>query len=60
MVKAFRPKNTYYHGFYERADVQGTKLPMHPEISVVAKIKLYYLSPGRPKDKADKEEGEKK
>ena len=57
-ISAFRPKNTYYHGFYERADVQDSTMPMHPQISIVAKIKLYYASPGRPKDDKDKAEKE--
>ncbi|MAG55287.1 MAG: hypothetical protein CMJ83_03265 [Planctomycetes bacterium] len=42
-----RPKNTYLEGFFHPVDVRAGRLPMKPEISVVATIKIYYASPAR-------------
>ncbi len=45
-ILAFRPKNTYYHGFFEETDEQSANLPIHPEISVVSTVRFYYAAPG--------------
>ena len=44
-IRAYRPRNTYYRGFYSDGDVQPRDLPMKPEISVVANVRLYFESP---------------
>lgn len=44
-IRAARPKNTYYRGLDPDADVASPELPMRPEISVVATVRIYYLSP---------------
>jgi uncharacterized protein YggE len=44
-VRAYRPRNTYYRGLAAEGDVQPAGLPMHPEISVVATVRLYFASP---------------
>jgi hypothetical protein len=44
-VRAFRPKNTHYRGYFAGADSQDRKLPMEPEISVIATISCYYAVP---------------
>jgi uncharacterized protein YggE len=44
-IRIFRPKNTYYRGFYPDADIQSDKLPMQSEISVVSTVRLYFQSP---------------
>lgn len=56
-LRAYRPRNTYYRGFYSDGDVQPRDLPMKPEISVVATVRLYFESPAAPKraEKDDKE-----
>lgn len=43
--RLFRPKNTYYRGLKFNGDVQASELPMNPEISVVATVRLYFESP---------------
>ncbi len=50
-LRAYRPRNTYYRGLHSDGDVQGAGLPMHPEISVVSTVRLYFESPAasRPK-----------
>lgn len=50
-VTAFKPRNTYYHGFFEHVDTQANALPMSPEISVVSTVKLYFAAPATPKTK---------
>jgi uncharacterized protein YggE len=40
-----RPLTTYYHGFDGRVDQVGGGLPMRPQISVVARVWLYYTAP---------------
>ncbi len=50
-IWAAKPKNTYYRGFQEDTDVQGEGLPLHPTISVVSTVRLYYATP---KAKGDK------
>lgn len=44
-IRAHRPRNTYYRGLYSDGDVQARELPMHPEISVVSTVRLYFESP---------------
>lgn len=44
-IHAHRPRNTYYRGLFSNGDVQATELPMHPEISVVSNVRLYFESP---------------
>ena len=44
-ISAFRPKNTYYHGFDERVDDGDPSLLMRPQISVVSSVILYFDSP---------------
>lgn len=45
IIRAYRPRNTYYRGLYPDGDIQPRELPMHPEISVVSTIRLYFESP---------------
>lgn len=44
-IRSYRPRNTYYRGLYSDGDVQARELPMHPEISVVSNVRLYFESP---------------
>jgi uncharacterized protein YggE len=44
-IRAHRPRNTYYRGLYSDGDVHARELPMHPEISVVSTVRLYFESP---------------
>jgi len=44
-IRAYRPQNTYYRGLRSDGDVQAHGLPMHPEISVVSTVRLYFESP---------------
>ncbi len=44
-IRLYRPKNTYYRGLDPKTDVQSNVLPMKPEISVVANVRLYFESP---------------
>ena len=46
-IHAFRPKNTHYRGFFAETDVQDSRLPMRPEVSVVSTISCYYAAPSR-------------
>jgi len=43
-IRAYRPRNTYYRGLYFDGDIQARELPMHPEISVVSAVRLYFES----------------
>ena len=45
LVSAYRPQNTYYHGPQLDVDTQSPELPMNPEISVVAQVRIYFESP---------------
>jgi len=45
LIRASRPKNTYYRGFYSDGDIQPRELAMKPEISVVSTVRLYFESP---------------
>ncbi|MBC7855723.1 MAG: SIMPL domain-containing protein [Pirellulaceae bacterium] len=49
IIRAQRPKNTYYRGFYSGGDIQPRDLPMKSEISVVSTVRLYFESPAAPK-----------
>jgi uncharacterized protein YggE len=44
-IRAYRPRNTYYRGLYTDGDIQPSDLPMHPEISVISTVRLYFESP---------------
>lgn len=46
-IRAFRPKLTFYDDVDLNADVRPDELAMHPEISVISQVRLYYESPGR-------------
>ena len=50
-VRAYRPRNTYYRGFYFDGDIQSHELPMHPEISVVSMVRLYFESGAAKREK---------
>lgn len=46
VITAFRPKNTYYRGYFDRvADQQPNTVPMSCEISIVSTVELFYASP---------------
>jgi uncharacterized protein YggE len=53
-IRAFRPKNTHYRGFFGYTDSQDPRLPMQPEISVVSTISCYYAAPAEKRDEAGK------
>lgn len=57
-IRAHRPRNTYYRGLYSNGDVQPKELPMHPEISVVSTVRLYFESPAAAKTREDKKRKE--
>jgi uncharacterized protein YggE len=44
-IQAVRPKNTYYQGLLEDADVREGGLPLRAQISVVSTVRLYYATP---------------
>lgn len=50
-LHAHRPKNTYYRGLTQDADVQPQDLPMQAEITVVSTVRIYYASPAATKRK---------
>lgn len=45
LIRAARPRNTYYRGLSLDSDVQPGELPMKPEISVISTVRVYYRSP---------------
>ncbi len=45
LIKAYRPKMTFFHGLSSRADTQPKELRMRPEIAVVSTVRIYYRSP---------------
>ncbi|MBL8819459.1 MAG: SIMPL domain-containing protein [Planctomyces sp.] len=45
LIRAYRPRNTYYRGLFPDADLMARELPMNPEISVVSTVRLYFDSP---------------
>lgn len=57
-IRAYRPKNTYYGGLPFDGDIQSAELPMHPEISVVSVVRLYFEAGAgkRPKPATKSEE----
>ncbi len=50
-IRAHRPRNTYYRGLDFDGDIRARKLPMHPEISVVSTVRLYFESPAAKQEK---------
>lgn len=46
-IQAVRPKNTYYQGLLDDADVREGGLPLRAQISVVSTVRLYYATPVR-------------
>jgi uncharacterized protein YggE len=52
-IRAYRPRNTYYRGLYSDGDIQARELPMHPEISVVSSVRLYFESPAAKRAKKE-------
>lgn len=49
-VQAARPSTSYYHGPKLTGDALSPELPIKPEISVIAKVRLYYESPFEDED----------
>lgn len=46
VIKAVRPKNTYYKGYFnEFGDQHSPDVPMRSEITVVAEVEMHYASP---------------
>lgn len=58
-IRAQRPRNTYYRGLQADGDVQPRELPMHPEISVVSSVRLYFASPAARPTQGGSDEGKK-
>jgi uncharacterized protein YggE len=54
-IRAYRPRNTYYRGLDSDGDIQAPGLPMHPEISVVSTVRLYFASPAASRPRPKKE-----
>jgi uncharacterized protein YggE len=54
-IRAYRPRNTYYRGLDSDGDIQAPGLPMHPEISVVSTVRLYFASPAAARPRPKKE-----
>ncbi|MBT5019826.1 MAG: SIMPL domain-containing protein [Planctomicrobium sp.] len=48
-IKAYRPKMTFYQGMTQQSDIIPKPIALHPEISIVSTVRIYYQSP------ADKE-----
>lgn len=44
-VKAYRPKMTFYQGMIQQADIIPEPIALHPEISIVSTVRIYYQSP---------------
>ena len=55
-IRAYRPRNTYYRGLDFDGDIRARKLPMHPEISIVSSVRLYFESPAAKRAKKQTEE----
>ncbi len=55
-IQAVRPKNTYYQGLLDDADVREGGLPLRAQISVVSTVRLYYATPGKTPDGDDMSE----
>lgn len=45
MIKAYRPKMTFFHGLQSQSDIGPAGAAMRPEIAVVSTVRLYYQSP---------------
>ena len=45
MIKAYRPKMTFFHGVQTHADTRPKNVAMRPEIAVVSTVRIYYQSP---------------
>jgi uncharacterized protein YggE len=45
MIKALRPKMTFFEGAQTEADVRPKEIAMRPEISIVSTVRIYYQSP---------------
>ena len=54
-IRAYRPRNTYYRGLYIDGDIQPRELPMHPEISVISTVRLYFESPAAKRNNQTKD-----
>ena len=54
-IRAYRPRNTYYRGLNSDGDIQARELPMHPEISVISTVRLYFESPAAQRAKNEGE-----
>jgi len=52
-ISAARPKNTYFRGLQEDADVKSPGVPLRPQISVVSTVRLYFATPGSEDDDDD-------
>jgi len=52
-IRAYRPRQAYYRGLYSDGDIQPRELPMHPEISVISTVRLYFKSPASDHAKKD-------
>jgi uncharacterized protein YggE len=59
MIRAARPRQSYYRGLFSDGDIQPRDLPMKPEISVVSAVRLYYKSPANEGTKKEKTAGDK-
>jgi uncharacterized protein YggE len=59
-IRLYRPQNTYYRGLQFDGDVQPRDLPMHPEISIVSTVRLYFESGASRPAKSDKAKPEDK
>jgi uncharacterized protein YggE len=54
VIRAARPRQSYYRGLFSDGDIQPRDLPMKPEISVVSAVRLYYKSPANEGAKKEK------
>jgi uncharacterized protein YggE len=52
-INAWRPKNTYYRGLQSDGDITPAELRLKPEITVVSRVRLYYLSPAYPQESSN-------
>jgi uncharacterized protein YggE len=47
IIKAYRPKMTFFDGLQSRSDVRPPDVALRPEIAVVSTVRLYYQSPAK-------------
>lgn len=59
-IRSYRPQNTYYRGLQFDGDIQSRELPMHPEISIVSTVRLYFESGASRPAKSDNMKPEEK